>query len=55
MGESDDVASGRRNGGASPLLVWAWSLVAEEAVKSGAQTTLTACGVITHGRWVDGG
>jgi hypothetical protein len=44
MGESDGVASGRRNGGASPLLVGAWGLVAQGAVKSGAKTTLTACG-----------
>jgi hypothetical protein len=42
MGESDDVASGRRNGEASPLLVGAWSLVADGAVKSGAKATLTA-------------
>jgi hypothetical protein len=52
MGESDGVASSRRNGGASPVPVGEWVLVAEGVVQPGAKTTLTACG--RHYPWAIG-
>jgi hypothetical protein len=52
MGESDGVATSRRNGGASPVSVGAWVLVAQGAVDRGAKMTLTTFG--RHHPWAIG-
>jgi hypothetical protein len=52
VGETDGVASGRRNGGESPVPVGGWILVAQGAVEHGAKTALAAFG--RHHPWAVG-